>query len=57
MYTHDGTEIQTHKFTTQSFKFKRRLLNHIISLLPKQIIATIHDLKLNCWPVLTYVIL
>ena len=39
MYTHDGTEIQTHGFTAQSFGFKGRLLNHIVGLLPKQIIA------------------
>ena len=56
MYTHDGTEIQTHGFTAQSFGFKGRLLNHI-GLLPKQIIAIIHDLMLNCLPVVTYVIL
>ena len=39
MYRHDGTEIQTHGFTAQSFGFKGRLLNHIVGLLPKQIIA------------------
>ena len=49
-------EIQTHGFTVQSFGFKGRLLNHIVGLLPKQIIAIIHDLMLNCLPVLTYVI-
>ena len=54
MFTHDGTEIQTH---AQSFGFKGRLLNHIVGLLPKQIIAIIHDLMLNCLPVVTYVIL
>ena len=42
-------EIQTHGFTAQSFGFKGRLL-------PKQIIAIIHDLMLNCLPVVTYVI-
>ena len=36
--------------------FKGRLLNHIVGLLPKQIIAIIHDLMLNCLPVVTYVI-
>ena len=46
MFTHDGTEIQTHA-----------QLNHIVGLLPKQIIAIIHDLMLNCLPVVTYVIL
>ena len=40
-------EIQTHGFTAQSFGFKGRLLNHIVGLLPKQIIAIIHDLMLN----------
>ena len=50
-------EIQTHGFTAQSFGFKGRLLNHIVGLLPKQIIAIIHDLMLNCLPVVTYVIL
>ena len=49
-------EIQTHGFTEQSFGFKGRLLNHIVGLLPKQIIAIIHDLMLNCLPVVTYVI-
>ena len=51
-------EIQTHGFTAQSFGFKGRLLNHIhvVGLLPKQIIAIIHDLMLNCLPVVTYVI-
>ena len=39
MYTDDGTEIQTHGFTAQSFGFKGSLLNHIVGLLPKQIIA------------------
>ena len=29
----------------------------IVGLLPKQIIAIIHDLMLNCLPVVTYVIL
>ena len=50
-------EIQTHGFTAQSFGFKGRLLNHIVGLLPKQIIAIIHDLMLNCLPVVTYVVL
>ena len=54
MCSDDGTEIQTH---AQSFGFKGRLLNHIVGLLPKQIIAIIHDLMLNCLPVVTYVIL
>ena len=49
-------EIQTHGFTAQSFGFKGRVLNHIVGLLPKQIIAIIHDLMLNCLPVVTYVI-
>ena len=49
-------EIQTHGFTAQFFGFKGRLLNHIVGLLPKQIIAIIHDLMLNCLPVVTYVI-
>ena len=39
MYTDDGTEIQTHGFTAQSFGFKGGLLNHIVGLLPKQIIV------------------
>ena len=39
MYTDHGTEIQTHGFTAQSFGFKGGLLNHIVGLLPKQIIA------------------
>ena len=41
-------EIETHGFTAQSFGFKGRLLNHIVGLLPKQIIAIIHgfDVKL-----------
>ena len=50
-------EIQTHGFTARSFGFKGRLLNHIVGLLPKQIIAIIHDLMLNCLPVVTYVVL
>ena len=64
MYTDDGTEIETHGFTAQSFGFKGGLLNHIIGLLPskslqiKQFLYTkIHDLMLNCLPVVTYVIL
>ena len=40
-------EIQTHGFTAQSFGFKGRLLNHIVGLLPKQIIAIIHDLRMK----------
>ena len=43
MYTDDGTEIQTHGFAAQSFRFKGGLLYHIhknvVGLLPKQIIA------------------
>ena len=39
MYTDDGTEIKTHGFTAQSFGFKWGLLNHIVGLLSKQIIA------------------
>ena len=39
MHTDDGTEIQTHGFTAQSFGFKGGILNHIVGLLPKQIIA------------------
>ena len=39
MHTDDGTEIQTHGFPAQSFKFKGGLLNRIVGLLPKQIIA------------------
>ena len=38
MYTHDGTEIQTHGFAAQSFRFKGGLLNHIVGLSPKEII-------------------
>ena len=57
MYTDDGTEIQMHGFSAQSFRFKGGLLNHIVDLLPKQIIAKSSDLMLNCLPVVTYVIL
>ena len=63
MHTDDGTEIQTHGFTAQSFGFKGGILNHIVGLLPKQIITNqatfkqkIHDLMLNCLPVVTDVI-
>ena len=54
MDIHDGTEIQTHGFTTQSFGFKGRLLNHIVGLLPKQIIAsgtTTGTVPPECFPV------
>ena len=34
MYTDDGTEIQTHGFAAQSFRFKGGILNHIVGLLP-----------------------
>ena len=53
MYTHNGTEIQTHGFTAQSFGFKGRLLNHIVSLLPKQTIANHSRFDVNCLPVVT----
>ena len=57
MYTHDGTEIQTHGFTAQSVGFKWRLLNQAgVGLLPKQIIAhhSRCDVKL-LMPVVAYV--
>ena len=39
MYTDDGTEIQNHGFSAQSFRFKGGLSNQIVGLLLKQIIA------------------
>ena len=52
MYTHDGTEIQTHGFAAQSFRFKGGLLNHIVGLSPKEIIenqATFNIHKFTIW--------
>ena len=64
LYTDDRTKIKTHGFAAQSFRFKGGLLNHIVafylskSLQIKQLLCTkIHDLMLNCLPVVTYMIL